>query len=129
NGFFGAMSTVLMELIDTSGRFNVTLGDWFSSVQLGVGTIGLNDIDANQVDVSIGNNNTTVVITVLQTSDRFEPASENITINNPTVIPFGPKPSVLINGIWANPGGTGDGDENMTLRFGDNANPQLQTGW
>ena len=76
------MSTVHMELIDTSGRFLVTLGDEFATVMLGVGTIGLNDIDANIVNISIGNDNDVIVITVLQTSDRFEPGTETISIGN-----------------------------------------------
>jgi hypothetical protein len=128
NGFFGGMSTVLMELVDTSGRFSVTLGDHFSSVMLGVGTPGLNDIDAGLVDVVIGNDNDVIVITVLEMGDRFDRSHENITIGDVSTVfipPLAP-PSVLINGTWRD---NDNGDDDVTINLGNNNNPNLGGGW
>jgi hypothetical protein len=122
NTVLGA-STVLMELIDTGGNVTVTVGDFFQSVMLGVGTVGLNDIDANNLTVSIGQGNDIIVITAeLQ-------GSENVTIGNVSTIPTPPlpTPSVLINGVvginHANEAG------NETIKLGTNANGKLTSGW
>jgi hypothetical protein len=119
NGLFAA-STVLMELIDTGGNISVTLGDWFESVMLGVGTIGLNDLDSNNLTVSIGNQNDIIVITAIVTE------TETVTIGNVTTnpVPPVPAPSVLINGS------VGDGDDNdgLFITLGNNGNGGV-VGW
>jgi hypothetical protein len=118
-----AASTVLMQLVDTSGNINVTLGDFFQSAMLGVGTVGLNDLDANNLNVSIGNFNDIIVITaILQ-------GSENVTIGNVATYPIPPlpTPSVLINGIVGENSANEPGNE--TIKLGTNTNGKLTSGW
>jgi hypothetical protein len=116
-----AASTVLMELVDTSGNINVTLGDYFQSVMLGVGTVGLNDLDCNNLTVSIGNFNDIVVVT------DISQGSESVTIGNVATYPVPPlpAPSVLINGIV----GEGSNGGNLTIKLGTNTNTSLTSGW
>jgi hypothetical protein len=120
-----AASTVLMELVDTSGVINLTLGDHFQSVMLGTGTIGLNDLDAGVLNVSIGNDNDIIVISANLVGDG---GNETISIGDVTTSPIGgsaaPSPSVLINGVWSN-----DGDENVTILLGNNNRIDLGAGW
>jgi hypothetical protein len=122
NTVLGA-STVLMELIDTGGNVTVTVGDFFQSVMLGVGTPGLNDIDANNLTVYIGQGNDIIVITALLQG------SENVTIGNVSTIPTPPlpTPSVLINGTVGLNHANEAGNETITL--GTNANGKLTSGW
>jgi hypothetical protein len=118
-------STVEMHLVDTGGHIGVNLGNHFQSVLLGQGTVGLNDLDAGSLDVSIGSDNDIVVVTANILGDGGD---ENVQIGDVTTAALGgvaaPIPSVLINGIWSN-----DGDENVNIKLGNNNNTMLATGW
>jgi hypothetical protein len=118
-------STVEMHLVDTGGHIGVNLGNHFQSVLLGQGTVGLNDLDAGSLDVSIGNDNDIVVVTANIVGDGGD---ENVQIGDVTTAALGgvaaPPPSVLINGMWSN-----DGDENVNIKLGNNNNTNLVSGW
>jgi hypothetical protein len=114
-------STVLMELIDTGGDVNVDLGDHFQLVQLGNGTVGLNDIDANNLSLSVENDVDVIVVTAIVTE------SETVTIGDVSTYPIPPlpAPSVLINGSV----GDGDDADALTITIGNNNNSDLGSGW
>jgi len=120
-----AASTVEMHLVDTGGHIGINLGNHFQSVLLGQGTVGLNDLDAGSMDVSIGSDNDIIVVSANLVGDG---GNENVSIGDVTTAALGgaaaPTPHVLINGVWNN-----DGDEAVNLTFGNNNNPNLGTGW
>jgi hypothetical protein len=116
-------SSVLMSLVDTGGSITVTLGDYFQSVMLGTGTVGLNDLDAKTFNLSIGNFNDIVVIA---TQALGEDGSTTISVGDVNTFPSPPvpPPSVLITGIEWN-----DGDENVSIKLGNNNRTDLAAGW
>jgi hypothetical protein len=120
-----AASTVEMHLVDTGGHIGINLGNHFQSVLLGQGTVGVNDLDAGSMDVSIGNDNDIIIVSANVVGDG---GNENISIGDVTTAALGgvaaPTPHVFINGIWNN-----DGDEAVNILLGNNNNPNLGTGW
>jgi hypothetical protein len=113
-------SMVVMTLVDTSGNVAIVLGDNMQLAELGQGTAGLNDIDAGNLSVTVGNGLDVVIVSAIVADDEAINLGDlfGTGINSGGGVgnvPLPMPPSITINGS----------SEETHINLGDNGNTTI----